>query len=141
MFIDSQLHFHDKTAVTGPGDYDGDALALPSVGSFEGIQPGEPLEVYIQVTTAFASGTGVTFRLVTATDAAGTDATDQITTGLVVTAAGGLALGKKIRVPFVMTNPDIDATHVSLQAEASGTHTAGAFSAWIQRVGEDQDSY
>jgi hypothetical protein len=138
-FIDAQLHLHNKTVVTSATSYRGDSITLREANLLEAERRGEPLEVVIQITTAFASGTSANFSVITSAVAALTSEQKQSETGVIPTAQ--LTLGEKFRLPLHV-NTDDTASFAGVMAATLGTHDGGsAFSAWIQRVGEDQDSY
>ena len=138
MFIDKNLMFHDDTAVTAAGEYKGDSLPVHTADELERESRGEGLEVVIQITTTFASGIDCTFRTITAPEAALTNDAVQNTTPAVPTAQ--LVAGKKFYLPLSQAVSDTF-SYLGLMATSTGVHTAGAFSAWIQRVGEDQRSF
>ena len=140
MFIDAQMHLHDKTVVTTAAQYKGDSIALETLASLQKEGSGEPMECLIQITTVFAGGTSAVFELITATEASLATDEPQASTGVIVTAQ--LTLGKKFRLPLNINVDDSSALYFGLMCTGVGTHTGGsAFSAWIQRVGEDQNSY
>lgn len=138
MFIDKNLMFHDDQAVTTATEYKGSSIALSTADEMLREGRGEPLEVLIQITATFASGTSVAFALITAPEASlATDET-HYTTPAIVTAE--LVAGKKIRLPLAMVSADT-ASYFGVMATSVGVHNAGTFSAWVQRAGEDQGSY
>ena len=139
MFIDAQTQFHDDTAVTSAGEYKGDSMPLETVATMVRENQGEPLEAIIQVTEDFAEGTNCKFELITADVAALTNDVAQGGTPVVVTAQ--LVAGAKFRIPLAMSVADVDGAFFGVMATSVGTHTAGTFSAWVQRAGEDQNSY
>lgn len=138
MFIDQQLLMHDDTAVTTAAEYKGDSLTMHTADELDREGKGEGLEIIVQITETFAGGTNAFFALITAPEATlATDAT-QSNAGLVPTAQ--LVAGKKFRIPMNMNVADT-AGYFGVMCTSTGTHSAGKFSAWVQRVGEDQDSY
>jgi len=138
MFIDKNLMFHDDTAVTTATEYKGDSIALTVADEMLREGKGEAMEVIIQITTAFAGGTNCKFDLITAPEAALT--TDEAHYGTPVIVTAELTLGKKLRFPLGMVSADT-ATHFGVMATSVGVHTGGTFSSWLQRAGEDQNSY
>jgi len=140
MFIDKNLMFHDKTAITTATEYKGDSLPLSVVGEMLRESRGEALEVIVQITTDFATLTSLEIETITANDAALTTEIGQYGTKTVTPIAQCVA-GKKFRFPVDMNLADADATHFGVQVTAAGSTGTGALSAWIQRVGEDQNSY
>ena len=140
MFMDKQLMFHDDTAITTATEYKGSSMALAVVGEMLRESKGEGLEVIVQCTSNFATLTSLEVETVTANDAALTTEIGQYGTKAVTPIAQCVA-GKKWRFPVNMNLADADATHFGVQITAAGSTGTGSISAWIQRVGEDQDSY
>lgn len=137
--LDKALIFEEDRAVTTAGTYTlVDSYKLADLAKMDRERRGAPMEILIQVTEAFASGTSVDFRSFTGSNAALANPDDQAATGAVPTAE--LTLGKKFRLPLGMNSADADATHLGVRGVSLGTHTAGKFSAWIQAAGTDQDS-
>jgi hypothetical protein len=139
MFIDKSLMFHDDTAITTATEYKGDSITLLTVGSMLRESRGEGLEVIVQCTSDFATLDSLEVETVTANDAALTSEIGQYGTKAVTPIAQCVA-GKKWRFPVGMNLADADATHFGVQITAAGSTGTGSLSAWIQRVGEDQDS-
>ena len=138
MFIDKNLMFHDKTAITTATEYKGSSIALHTLAEMSREGNGEGLEVIVQMTTALATLDSLEIETVTANDAALTTEIGQYTT-ITVTPAAQCVAGKKWRFPLAMNLADADATHFGVQITAAGSTGTGAVSAWVQRVGEDQD--
>ena len=141
MFIDRNLQFFDDEVITtgAPTEYKSDSLLLSVVDEMLREGKGEPLEVLWQVTKAFAGGTSVVLHTITAPEASlATDESHYITPAIV---NADLFLGAKFRFPLAMVSPDT-ATHFGVMLVATGTFTgSSAISCWVQRVGEDQNSY
>jgi len=140
MFIDKNLMFHDDQAITTATEYKGSSLPLHTVAEMSREGKGEGMEVLIQITETFVDGTSMEIQTVTANDAALTSEIEQME---VVSAplTATLVAGRKFRFPLQMVLADTDASHFGVQFTSVGTHTAGKVSAWVQRVGEDQDSF
>lgn len=140
MLIDKNLMFHDDTAITTAAEYKGSSLPLHEVGNMLREGKGEPLEVLVQITEDFAGGTSMEVQTITANDAALTTEIEQMDVVSIPLTATLLA-GRKFRFPLAMVLADADASHFGVQFTSVGTHTTGKVSAWIQRAGEDQNSY
>jgi hypothetical protein len=141
MLIDKQLMFHDGTLITTAAEYKGSSLALAVVGEMLRESKGEALEVLIQIVATCDIGTSLEFETVTANDAALTTEIGQYKVLANIPTAQCLA-GRKFRLPLHQAFDDGDATHFGVQITAVGTTaTVGAVSAWIQRAGEDQNSF
>lgn len=141
MLIDKNLMFHDDTVVTtgAPTEYKGDSIPLHTADEMLREGRGEPLEVLIQLPTAWAGGTSAIFSLITAPET--TLATDEIHMSTPAILLAELTLGKKIRFPLQMVSADT-ASYFGVMCAATGTFTTNStFSAWIQRVGEDQSRW
>lgn len=138
MLIDKNLMMHDDTAVTAATEYKGSSIPLHTADEMLREGKGEPLEILIQVTEAFAGGTSVQFDVITAPEAS--LATDESHVGTPAIVTAELTLGKKIRLPLQMVSADT-ASYFGVMATSVGVHTAGKFSAWVQRAGEDQNSF
>lgn len=141
MFMDKQLMFHDDTAITTATEYKGSSIALAVVGEMLRESKGEGLEVIVQCTEDVNNLTSLEIETVTANSADLATEIGQYGTQAVTPIAQCVA-GKKWRFPLGMNLADGDATHFGVQITSAGTTaTTGKISAWIQRVGEDQDSY
>lgn len=142
--LDSAVMFHEDTAVTTATEYKGDSVKINqgekgvTAGTMAFIQPGEPVEIVVQVTETFAGGTSCEFELVTGDVAALTNDVTHHTSGAILTA--NLTAGTTFVFPITMTAVDADATHLGVMATSVGVHTAGAFSAWAARAGEYQST-
>lgn len=137
--LDKNLLFAENVAITTATTYTSDTLKAEEVGKLVKERRGAPMEIVIQITQVFAGGTSCDFRVTTGnTNALGSPQT-QYSTGAVATAA--LTLGRKFRFPLDEMIPDADLTHLGILAVSVGTHTTGAYSAWIQAAGSDQDSF
>jgi len=135
MRLDYQALFaEDFATITTADTYEStNAYDLDGTTSPPNFGPGETVKVLIQVTEAFATGTQITFNLISATDAALTGTpTVQATTGAILTAA--LTLGKQ----FILTVPvvAIAQRYLGLNMVSTGTYDAGKFTAGI--VGDVQ---
>jgi len=138
MLIDKNNMFHDDTAVTSAAEYKGDSLDVLESDKLDREGRGEPMEVIVQITASFAGGTDCKFETITAPEA--TLATDQVQYASPTIPTAQLVAGRKIRLPVHLAEDDTF-EYFGVMATSTGVHTAGAFSAWLQRVGEDQNSY
>ncbi len=138
MFMDKNLMFwDDNTTIDGTPS---DALALRETGLTDEERKGEPLEIIILCSVALAGTFNIDINLVTATNANLT--TNQQIQKIIADNITAMAAGQKFRVALDLPVADADATHIGLDVIVnSGSVTAGTLSAWIQRVGEDQDAW
>jgi hypothetical protein len=135
MFIDKLLKFASaQGAITTAGNYYG--LVPVDTGAITGItgllKQSEEM-INIDIDTAFAGGTSIEFQVIGSTaawtDAAGTGASGVVvygTTGAIVDAS--LTLNKKIQLCLPKRIP---LRYFGIRAVGVGTHSAGAFSAYI----------
>lgn len=141
--IDGQLQFwEDNTTFTaGVSDsvkisYDkGDGTIV--TGNPRAL--GEPLEIVLVCTTAFTGTFNIDINYVSAS--ASNLTTNQVIQRIIVDGATAIAEGATYRCSLDFLVADADASHIGLEVIVnSGTVTAGAMSAWIQRAGEDQST-
>ncbi len=132
----------DQDLSQAAGTYVGtNTLKLAEVGRMGAERRGEPMEILIQVTEAFASGGAATVDIQLATGNTNALGSPQVQLATGALALTELTLGRKFRFPLVMPQDDADATHVGVQfVIATATTTFGRCSAWIQPAGSDQDA-
>jgi len=119
MYIDKENEFCNAMTATSDGASTNVIKAGKNIGA------GNQVLIEILVTTAFAGGTGVEFKLQAATDEAFSSPVDIATTGAVVTA--GLTAGKKM----YLTVPSEHAEYIRIYHDVDGTFSAGAYSAFV----------
>jgi len=141
MFIDKAVEFsNDQDLSQVAGTYSSASLALKTTGSIDEEYGGEAMEIIVQVTESFVGATAtVDIRFVSAESAALGTPTTQGSSGAV--AVANLTAGTKYRFPLVLNTAHSGATHIGVNfVIATATTTAGTVTAWIQRVGEDQNA-
>lgn len=141
MILDKLLMFSDDQAVTSTANST-DTFPLTTVGKIQREHRGEAMEVVVQVTETFATGTSATLSLSLVTGNTSALGSPILHYSTPVTGVGVFAAGRKIRFPLAFSANDSDATHLGLTyTVGTGTFTAGKVTAWIQRAGEDQNSF
>ena len=145
MYMDASLALCRNTAVPASDGYIGDVIDLRQQHSLLG--SGTPLFFYLQIRTALAGGTNVTFSLraansVSSGNLGGATIDTHITTPLMTRTDG------KIGVKFATTIPlctwERIRRYVQVYADVSGTFTAGAIDAhlmlnhphWVSLIAE-----
>lgn len=140
--IDGQLQFWEDNTTFTAGVSDSVKISYDANGSTITGNPralGEPLEIVLVCTTAFTGTFNIDINYVSSS--ASNLTTNQVIQRIIVDGATAIAEGDTFRCSLDFLVADADASHIGLEVIVnSGTVTAGAMSAWIQRAGEDQST-
>lgn len=144
MILDSKLEFCDATDVSATAGTAlvGDVIDLDTIGRYPG--DGQNISVYVNVSTAFASGGAATVNFVVASDAAAAIATDGTATEHYRSQAFAIAdltAGAMVHLRIPGGLPAAERYLGLLVVTGTATTTAGAINAGLTFDAHDYKTY